>query len=102
MAGEIKTGTYEGTGAAITLNLGFVPDYLRVINTEDGDAGWTWFKGMAAGTAIGEGAALAAVGSNGVTAFEGTLAATKGVTLGTALSESGKTFHYVAMRNGEY
>lgn len=102
MAGEIKTGTYEGTGAAINIELGFVPDYIRILNVEDGDAGWTWFKGMANGTAVGEGTALSSVASNGVSEYAGTLSTRKGFTVGTAISESGKTFRYVAMRNGEY
>jgi hypothetical protein len=102
MAGETVIGSYTGNGAAITINLGFVPDYVRVINVTDGDAGATWFNGMAAGTAIAEGAALATMGSNGITAFPGSLSASAGFTVGTTLSESAKVFRYIAIREGEY
>ena len=97
---EIATGTYEGTGAAINIQLGWTPDYLRVLNTEDGDAGWTWFSGMDDGTAVAEGAALAPLATNGVTPYAGDrdTAQSEGFTVGTSMSESGKTFRYVAMR----
>ena len=43
------------------------------------------------------------VTSNGVDAYEPTdYSAKPGFTVGTALSESGKTFRYVAMRSGSY
>lgn len=98
MKGQIKTGTYTGTGAAIELELGFQPDYFRTINITDGNAGLTWFSGMAAGTAIAEGAALASQASNGITLFAGT-SGTKaaGVTVGTAGSVNAKVYRYVAI-----
>lgn len=102
MKGKIKTGTYTGTGAAITLNLGFVPTYFRTINITDGDAGITWFAGMAAGTGITEGAALATLGSNGMTAFGGTRGGdAAGITIGTAGSVNAKVYRYVALRDDE-
>lgn len=96
---RVKTGTYVGTGSAINLSLGFIPAYFKVWNETDGDAMWDWADGMAAGTAIATAAAVAAQGSNGITRYvgaEGSAAA--GVTLGTALSESGKTHRYIAFR----
>lgn len=98
MKGHVKVGTYTGTGAAITLQLGFVPDYFRTINITDGNAGITWFKGMAAGTGITEGAALATLGSNGITAYEGTRGGNgAGVTIGTSGSTNEKVFRYIAV-----
>jgi hypothetical protein len=98
MKGQIKVGTYTGTGAAINIELGFVPDYFRTINVTDGNAGIAWFSGMAAGTGITEGAALASLASNGITAFEGTEATTgAGVTVGTAGSVNTKVYRYVAI-----
>lgn len=101
MAQSIKVGTYEGTGAAINIELGWIPDHVRILNSEDGDAGWNWFAGMADGTAIAEGAALAALGSNGVTPLAGDRLTPlrAGFTVGTSLSEIGKTHYYVAMRS---
>jgi hypothetical protein len=95
----VKVGTYTGTGAAINLELGFVPSYFRTINITDGDAGISWFEGMAAGTGITEGAALATLGSNGITAYPGTRGDKKaGLTVGTAGSVNLKVYRYVAMR----
>lgn len=96
----IKVGTYTGTGAAINIELGFVPSYFRTINITDGDAGITWFAGMAAGTGITEGAALATLASNGITVYPGTRAdKSAGVTVGTSGSTNEKVFRYVAMRD---
>lgn len=99
--GGIKVGTYEGTGAAITLEIGFVPDFFLAVNTEDGDDVWIWFNGMAAATTVNI-AAAAATEANGVTAYAGASTvgseAAPGLTLGTALSESGKTHYYIAIR----
>lgn len=98
--GQIKVGTYTGTGAAITLELGFVPDYFRSVNITDGDITHEWFLGMTAGTSIDTAAAVVANADNGVTAFDGTAGATAaGLTLGTDLSESGKVYRYIAIAN---
>lgn len=113
MAIEIKTGTYTGTGAAITFQLGFVPDYIRVINTTDGDEAWEWFNGMTDGHALYQrsvtdnattgNASMSRITSNGVTASNPTdFTNKKGFTVGTALSESTKVFGYIAVRNAEY
>lgn len=113
MASEIKVGSYTGTGAAINIELGFVPDYVRIINTTDGDISWEWFNGMGAGDAFqtinvvdsgSSGAAgMSVITANGVDTYEPTdFESSKGFTIGTALSESGKTFRYVALRNAEY
>lgn len=96
---RVKTGTYVGTGAAVNIALGFQPAAFIVWNETDGDALWLWADGMAAGTAIAIAAAVAAQGSNGVTKYDGAEGVTaKGITVGTALSESGKTHRYIAFR----
>jgi hypothetical protein len=104
MAGDIKIGSFVGTGAAVTVDLGFVPDYVLVENATDGDANWKWFSGMAAASALQQVAAgtKTLITSNGISADEGTLSSPKGITFGSAISESGKTFRYVAMRNSDY
>lgn len=94
----IAVGTYTGNGAAISISIGFVPDYVRVINITDGDATWDWFAGMAAGTAIKTDTAVANLASNGVTAYAGSTTASPGFTIGTDLSESAKVHRWVAMR----
>ena len=40
------TGTVEGTGAAIDINLGFVPTWVRVFNYDGGPVVLEWFQGM--------------------------------------------------------
>lgn len=114
MAAEIKVGTYEGTGAAINIELGFIPDHVRIVNTEDGDAAWEWFKGMTDGHAVAYAAivdngttgnaAIAPITSNGVSELAGDRITPRrpGFTVGTAISESGKTFRYTATRNAGY
>lgn len=37
MTEQVKTGFLRGTGAAINVELGFVPDFVMVINMTDGD-----------------------------------------------------------------
>lgn len=46
--GHFATGTVEGTGAAINVQLGFTPDYVKLINI-DGDASLEWISDMADG-----------------------------------------------------
>lgn len=104
MASETKIGSYTGDGAAQNIKLGFVPDHVHIVNETDGDATFEWFSGMTDGHALQEVAAgtKSRITANGVSAYEGDNSNAPGFTIGTALSESGKTFRYVATRNGEY
>jgi hypothetical protein len=95
----VKSGTVTGTGAALNISLGWVPDYICVINVTDGDEKDEWFSDMPAGHSIQTTTAVAKITSNGFTAYEGTSSASSGITLGTAISENGKTLSYFAMRN---
>ncbi len=45
---EFKTGTVEGTTAAIAVTVGFVPSYVKLINI-DGDATMEWTEDLADG-----------------------------------------------------
>ena len=92
-------GSYTGTGAAINVAIGFTPAYVKVWNDTDRDEYWEWCTGMAAGTAIATSTAVATLASNGITAYAGASGTTSaGFTAGSSLSESGKTFRYVAFR----
>lgn len=113
MAQEIKTGTYTGNAAAQNIELGFVPDYVKVVNITDGDDAWEFFSGMTAGhaiysravtdTAATGNASMARITANGITLRSPTdFSGKKGFTIGTALSENTKTFAYVAVRNADY
>lgn len=102
------TGSYVGTGAAIDIPLGFTPSYIEVINLTDGDDAWKWFGAMTNGHAIYNrnvadngttgNASMSRITANGISAFAGSGTKAKGFTVGTALSENGKTFGYVAHR----
>lgn len=98
---QLTMGTYVGTGAAINVEIGFQPDYLRIWNETDNDAAWEWHNGLGAGEVLnGTGATHTA--SNGVTLYAGTRGGdSEGFSVGTALSESGKTFRYLAMRGAD-
>ena len=106
---NIVIGTYTGTGAAINVPLGFTPDYVEVYNVTDGDDKWEWFSSMTDGHALysrsvtdnatSGNAGMSRITSNGVSVYAGSTSASKGFTVGTALSESGKTFAYKAIRN---
>ncbi len=107
MAAEIRTGSYVGTAAAINVQLGWTPDYVKVWNETDGDEIYEWFSGMTAGHALkstnNASTQFSKITSNGVSAYSPTdYSAKKGFTVGTAISESGKTFRYFASRNGDY
>lgn len=98
MQGQQKIGTYTGTGAAINLELGFIPDYVRILNVTDGNLAMEWFNGMAAGTSINDASTVATNASNGITAFPGTRGgAGAGITVGTVGSVNGKVYRYVAL-----
>lgn len=89
---DVKTGTYEGTGAAQDVTLGFKPSLLIVINSEDGDVVniMTDRHTAAAQTSIDT---EVAAETNGIT-----LSST-GFSLGTGASanENSKTFIYWAI-----
>lgn len=109
---DTRVGTYTGTGAAINIILGFVPDYVRIINITDGTEAFDWFNGMGAGTAIKTSDAVATQASNGITAYAGVRPFTSGsagsevmnpgigagITVGTALSTNAKVYRYIATR----
>lgn len=100
MTGKVKVGTVEGTGSAINIQLGWIPDYVKVINTEDRDVVHEWFNGMTDGHAIKTTTAVASLTSNGISAYQGVRgSAAKGFTIGTDVSEADKTLHYIAIRN---
>lgn len=104
MANSVKVGTYTGTGAAINIELGWVPDYVRVWNVTDGDVSWEWFNGLGAGDVLQNtnhaSTQNSLVTSNGIDTYEPEdFTNSQGFTVGTTLSESAKVFRYVALRD---
>ena len=100
MAGDIKVGSYTGTGAAIKIQCGFVPDFVQVYNATDGDIIGTWFAGMTDGTSLDIAAAAAPNADNGISALNNS-ADGFGFIAGTDFSESAKVFRYVALKSGQ-
>lgn len=97
---EIKVSSYTGNGAAQNISIGFIPEYVRIINATDGTTVAEWFDGMAAASAISVVAAAGPVldTTNQVTRYTGADSASEGFTVGTDLSTNAKVFRYVAMR----
>lgn len=113
MAAEIKIGSYTGTGAAVNIELGWTPDYVKIVNITDGDEYWEWFTGMTAAHAIytrsvtdnatSGNASITRITANGISQRTPTdFSSKQGFTAGSALSESGDTFAYIAVRNAGY
>lgn len=101
MATICKVGSYTGNGAAQNISVGFVPDYVRIVNITT-PAEDVWYSGMTAGTSVTTtGTAAIRAAPNGVTAFAGTAAlAGQGFTVGAGLSVNAAVYRYVALQNG--
>lgn len=99
--GHFKVGTVEGTGAAINMELGFTPSFVRLINI-DGDASLDWMSSMADGEGYKTVAAgaNAQIATNGITPYAGAEgSASVGFTIGADadVNAAGETLHWVAM-----
>jgi len=68
-------GTFTGTGAIMTIELGFVPDYFEIVNTSDAGSLWPmlkWFRGFTAAYALKlVVTTYSKITSGGITAFAG-------------------------------
>lgn len=93
-----KVGTFTGNGAAQNISLGFVPDYVRIVNATDSDITHEWFEGMTSGSSIDTGAAVAPNADNGISPYAGSATAARGFTVGTDISENAKVYYYLAIR----
>lgn len=113
----MQSGTVEGTGSAINVELGFTPRYVKLINIDDAgglDPTLEWFTGMAAaaglkGKSIADNGATSAlsqeyVTSGGITAYAGSdtpgSEASPGFTIGadSDINASGETILWIAFR----
>ena len=91
---KMKTGAFTGTGAALHIEVGFKPKYVKIVNLNDAGAldppGLEWMEGMndaAALKLVGTTVAYSQASTNGITpsdgdsgmaALTGTLATTAG------------------------
>jgi hypothetical protein len=111
-----KSGSIAGTGAALTINLGWTPAYVKVFNPNDAGSLWPtleWVGGMpdASGfktlKTLDNGATGNAssnkITANGITPYAGDIATTKGFTIGADadINVSGETLFWIAMRPGQ-
>jgi hypothetical protein len=110
----MKVGTYTGTGAAINVSLGFIPDYVRIINANDAgalDPSLDWIKGMGDGFGLKQlrivdnattaNKSQAIVTTNGISAYAGDGTHAPGFTIGadTDLNTTGEIGYWIADRN---
>jgi hypothetical protein len=102
--GHIASGTVEGTGSAINVELGFTPTYVKVVNFDDpGMLEWWSGMGAAAGVKLNDTPALTKVTSNGITAYDGTQGATsQGFTIGADadINVGSETLFWIAYGEG--
>lgn len=113
---EFKTGTVEGTGSAINVQLGWVPDYVKVMNLDDAgglDPILEWTSDMPAASGmlylktVDSGATGNAshdyITSNGISAYTGSEAGdAPGFTIGANanINASAETIVWIAARSG--
>jgi len=99
---EYAGGKVTGTGAAINIEIGWIPAFVIVMNETDGDRVDMWQRGMAAGTSIAITTAAATQASNGITAYSGSdtpgSEKREGFTIGSTISESAKVLRWSAWR----
>lgn len=71
--GHIKTGTITGTGAAITIPLGFTPSKVTILNRSDLSR-YEWLKDMPQASALKQVTAgtISFITSGGISTFAGT------------------------------
>lgn len=97
-----KTGTVTGTGAALNISVGFIPDNVRIFNGTDGSS-IEWFSSMANGAGFKTVAAgtRSVISTGGITPFAGSATAGQGFSIGTdaQLNINGQVIRYIAMGN---
>lgn len=111
--GHIATGSVEGTGSAINVELGFTPKYVKVFNYDDAGSLFPtleWWSGMTDGHAL-KTSSIADDGStgnsssekitsNGISEYAGSEGANSvGFTIGadSDVNASGETIFYIAI-----
>lgn len=99
MDNNIRISTFTGTGAAINVSCGFIPDYVRILNVTDGDITHEWFRGMTDGTGVDTALAVAGNADNDISEYAGDSTHSPGFTVGTDASENAKVYRYIALRN---
>lgn len=97
---DTKIGSYTGTGSAINIICGWVPDRVEIWNYTDGNLMGVWFLGMPDGSAIDIAAAVGSNASGAVSKLD-SAALGAGFTAGTDYSTSAKVYYYKAEKQGQ-
>jgi len=98
--GHFKVGTVEGTGSLITIQLGFVPEWVRINNIDDANS-LEWTKDMPddSGVLTVTNGTISKITSDGITPYAGTVGAnSKGFTIGadSDVNVNAQTLEYIA------
>lgn len=102
---QVKIGTVEGTGAAINIECGFNPDYVKVLNIDSATLEeLEWFKGMADASAIKKTGTptRTKITTLGISAYAGVSGSNSlGFTIGADLDVNvvAETIYYLAIRD---
>lgn len=93
----IAVGTVSGSGGAVSVVIGFVPDWVEVIDSTNSNMRAFWSSGMTAATAIKiDASSMGAVAANGITQV--TTAGSEGFTIGSTLAVSAAQLQYIAYK----
>lgn len=105
MLQNFASGTLDGTGAAMNIEIGWQPDRIEVQNIEAADfAKLVWLKGMTAAHAIKTVTSTnSMITSLGVSLYAGSTSAQQGFTIGadTDVNVSGEALTWCAWRNSQ-
>lgn len=93
--GNMKVGTYTGTGSSINVEVGFVPDFLIIMNYTDGTPVVFWDSSMTAATSLDMAAAAASNAAGSVSPYDTNYF---GFSTGADNSVSAKVYHYIAFK----
>lgn len=98
--GQMVTGTIEGTGTALNVQLGFKPSVVTLIN-QDGLCRLDWCESMGDGKGLKAVTAgtISFIATDGVTPYDGTTAGdSAGFTIGADadVNAVAETIHYIA------
>ena len=106
MNGHFQTGTEEGTGSAINVSMGYIPDYVKVFDEDGADhVVMEWVRSMGDGKGFkwveSTGTSHDFVSTNGISAYAGTDSVAEGFTIGadSDLNAADETLHWIAGRN---
>lgn len=113
MSNGFKSGSITGTGAAITVSIGWIPEHVEVVNPNDAGSLWPtlkWWKGFADASGIKTlrtvdngstgNASSNKITTNGITPFAGDATRAPGFIIGADadINVAGEVIYYSAFR----